>query len=483
VLLLALHLSSARADEPRATVLVSSLQAQNPEGAGLAGVIEGILARELDGQAGVSVLQVEDAPAFDEYSARTYMDSCPTGEYVGCTLVVGARANARYAITGSVLGLANGAQVQITILDITGSRVMLSFKSDLAPGKDEDFATGVAGVLLAAVQGEIGQQDDIRDEEAPKDVPVVENDVVAAELAELSDELGTLTEVLDNPRDIVKPPPLTLAEIEEQQTEEGGVAPWVRLGITPQAYVRYKNSGLRFPEWQKRALGRASQLHLRVMGGYWRGPTEATFYNRYAYNSTLVVEDSYTAQAVNMGNTVSGGAEVAFGLLPFLDLGVAGGVALGHLTVDVSSIEAPTDPVVLEQTSLWFGPRVAVMFFPTSSVRPGVGGGVNFVNVSAPEATVVVPETAYAFPSAWLVYGQVYGGAELRVDPHVDLFARVPVDFLVGGDPLREHRDTTNAALTPVAPEAGASVAVGGLVGVQVRLGGRKVKEPREFEP
>ncbi|MFZ5478780.1 MAG: hypothetical protein ACOZNI_18555 [Myxococcota bacterium] len=485
MLTLPLLFATARAEDGRTPVLVSSLQAQNPEAAGLAGIIEAVLARELGATPDIAAITVDDAPAFDEYAARTYMDACPPGEIVGCTLVLGSRANATLAVTGTVLALPTGARVQISILDVAGARVMLSFKSDLAPGKDADFAAGVAAVLVAAAHGDIGGLDDIRDEaEDVEERP--SNDEIAAQLAELSDELGEISEVLDQPREEIKAPALTAEDLEKQAKREG-IKAWERLGLTQEQYLRYRNSGLDLPTWRKRATGRAMQLHLRAFGGYWLGPTDATYYNRYAYDASLVVEDSYTARAVRNASGVSGGLEVAFGLTPFLDLGAAGGLALGRLTVDISSVESPTSPVVLEQTVAWLGPRVAVTFLPTSAVRPTVGGGVTFVNVPAPGGTVQVPEQAYAFPATWLVYGQAFAGAEVRLDDRVDLFARFPVDVKIAGSTLAEHQDTTNAApevadAAAAGPEHGAPLGFSAVVGVQVRLFGRRPPEiEREF--
>ena len=430
------------------------------------------------------MLRVDDSPAFLDYSARMYMDACPPAEVAGCTLIVASRAKARYAVTGSVLSLPEGARVQITILDIASSQVLVSFTSDLADGHDAGFAEGVANVLLAAVRGEIGQPGDIRfdDDEAP--TPRFTDEQFAAQLGELSAELGTHIDVSDRSGQAIPPPAYTLEDLATHMTDEG-VKPWERLGMRPAAYLRFKNSGMDLVEWRARAVGRQLELHLRGFGGWWRGPSEQTFYNRYAYDAALVVADSYSASAVRIGNAATVDAEAAFGILPFLDVGIAVGVAPGRLTVDVASDPAQAaqpEPVVLQQSSGWFGPRACLMFFPVSNIRAGFGGGVSFVHVNAVDRAADVGVQAHVFPAQWLAYAQVYAGGELRVGEHIDLIARVPVDVRVGGSTLREHRDTTNAALVPEPPDHGADVGVGVLVGVQVRLFGRQPPPLRAIE-
>ena len=67
----------------------------------------------------------------------------------------------------------------------------------------------------------------------------------------------------------------------------------------------------------------------------------------------------------------------------------------------------------------------------------------------------------------WVVYAEVFVGGEVEVSDHVALSLRVPVDLLVGGEPAREERYTTMAALDLQAPDASAVLATGALLIVE----------------
>lgn len=458
-----------------AAVLVSTFQPRNDEAVGLAALIEATIARRLAESPEVTVLAVEDSPAFPDYSARTYMESCPPGDAVGCTLLVGKRAGARFAVTGSVQALPGAARVEVSLLDIDGSRVMVSFTSDLPNGEDAGFAERVAEQVGAATRGEIGQEEDIRTGGPAKARPTEEE--VAALLASEHDT----GQVSKRARGKLDRPRLTMEDL--AGLGGGEVAePWTRLGMTPRAYLRYRNSGLPLREWRTRAYGRQFQLHLRMSAGWWHGPIDATYQNRYAYDDTLVVEDSYSATAPRAGDGATGAVEVAFGLLPWLDVAMAGGLAPGRLTVDVASVEAPTDPMVLSQLTGWFGPRVNAVLLPAASVRPGFGGGVTLVRTHAIDDYAAVPAHAYVFPAEWVAYANVYAGGEVRLDPKLDLFVRVPFDVRLAGGAVREERQTTESALVPEPPVADAGFGYGVLVGVQVRLFGREASESAVLE-
>lgn len=477
MLLVLLALAPALAADPASPtpVLVSAFQPQNPEAGGLAALIEAAVAQRLVARPELRVLAVEDAPAFQDYAARTYMDACPPGDAVGCTLVVGERAGARYAVTGSVQALPGSARVTVSLIDVAGARVMITFRSDLPVGQDTAFADAVADLVIAAMRGEVGGEVDIREDAPEKRRPSEE------EVAELlaSGDLGVVSEVATRAR--ITRPVLTMADLAGQgggEVEE----PWTRLGMKPEEYLRYRNSGLPLQEWRARALGRQSQLVLRSYLGWWRGPSDTLYRNRYAYDATLVVEDSWSATVPRTGNGVTGALEVGFGLLPWLDVAVAGGLAPGDYTVDVAWDQGTSTPVELHQRSAWFGPRVNVALFPTSALRPTFGAGATLLRTHAVSDFAAVPAQAYVFPAEWLVSGHLHAGGEARLNDHLDAFVRVPLDVRVAGGAVREQRQTTNSALVPVAPAADSRVAVGVLVGLQVRLFGRDVPETSRFE-
>lgn len=473
-----LLLAAAWAAEP-VPVLVSGLQPSAPAATGLAALLEGYLAQLLADEPDVLVRRVEEAPPFPDYDARVYIDGCPPGNIEGCTLVIGDRVQARYAITGSVLPLAVGSRVRISILDITDSRVVVTFRTDVAPGEDHAFADSVVKVMRAVVAGQIGSPDDIRDQNSPMEGEdgAVERGTdaeIAAQLAELSPELAAAADVATQPRGSIERPNYTLEDLENVSDE--GLAPWAQVGLSPGQYLRYRNSRLQLFEWKKRAMGHQFQLLLRVEGGWWRGPTGGLYYNRHAYDTQLTVVDSYTALAAQTHGAPTAGGEVAFGLLPSLDIGFAAGASTGSLLIDIAadgSAEGAEQTTTVYPGRVWFGPRLEAAFLPAGVIHPAIGAGATITRTPSVAKYVELPEYAAALPPGMLVYGSVWPGVQVRLADALDFYARIPVDFLLAGDPVVEERDTTTSALVPTAPMSDTSLAVSVLVGLQVRLFGR----------
>lgn len=464
----------ARADST--AVLVSGFQSSAPDATPLASLLENLVAERLDDEVGIQVVRVEQTPAFEDYSARTYMDGCPPGQYVGCTLILAERGDARFALTGTV-GTGRGGElgVSVSIIDVEDSRVMVAFQSAVPAGQDAAVADGIVKVLLAAIRGEIGQVQDIRSDGEGEDPTTRPSDEeLAAQIAELSGELGQVSAVISEPRDSIRRPTYTVADLTAQMEGEG-LKPWERAGMTPGAWLRFKNSGMSLEEWRARGMGRQLELHLRLEGGWWRGPVDSIFYARYAYDPSLTVIDTWSSLQADTGNGPQVGGEVALGLLPWLDVGVGGGAGFGHMDVDVSSTSSAAAPVRYQTQTPWFGPRVTFAPFPTWNARPLAGLGV--IVAHTPGAGTVgldLPVDVLPVDGRWLVYAQASLGGEVQLGDDFSLFLRVPVDLLVGGDPSAEERRTTEAALVPAAPDASATVATGAILGLQLRLFGRK---------
>jgi len=472
--LLLLIAGLARADD--SAVLVSGFQSSAPDAAPLAALIENLVAERLDDEVGIRVVRVEETPSFEDYDARTYMDGCPAGQYVGCTLILGERGDARFALTGTVgPGRSGELGVAVSIIDVQDSRVMVAFQSAVPAGQDAAVADGIVKVLLAAVRGEIGQVQDIRVDGAggdPAERP--SNDELAAQIAELSGELGQVSAVISEPRDSIRRPTYTVADLSAQMEGEG-LKPWERAGMSPGAWLRFKNSGMSLEEWRARSTGRQLELHLRLTGGWWRGPVDSIFYARYAYDPSLTVIDSWSSLQADTGNGPQLGGEVALGVLPWLDAGLAGGAGFGHMDVDVSSTSAAATPIRYQSQTPWFGLRVNFAPFPTWNARPTAGLGMTLAHTPGADTVgLALPADVLPVAGRWLAYAQVSVGGEVQLGDHLGLFLRVPVDLLVGGEPVGEARETTEAALVPALPDADASVATGALIGVQVRLFGRR---------
>jgi hypothetical protein len=464
-------------------VFVSAFQPRNDESQELAVLIEAFVAEKLQDQAELRVLRVEDSPAFEDYSARIYMDSCPPGDIVGCTFVVGGRAEAQWAVTGSVQSLLRGTRVDIDIVDIAGARVAVSFRSELESGRDEAFAEGVARVLVAAIAGEVGAEQDIR-HGADSDEPVEKDDAaMAAELASLERELGAFTAVINRSNVKIGKPKLTAADIAEKATEEGS-KPWERLGMAPADYLRYRNSGLDLPTWRQRAEGRRFQLIVRASGGYINGPVDGEYYGRYAVQGVQTV-DAYAAQSLETGSSGTGSVELGFGVHPLVDVSFRLGVAGGRFSYLISqeSTEAIDDGKIPDtvdgqHANLIVGPRATVALLPASTFRPVFGFGAYYMQGSGIADHILPPDELARFPAepTWNV--ELFGGGEARLNDVLDVYAQVPVSFLIAGDRVVEEHATTVPSLDGIqTPTGAAAIGVGISVGLQVRLFGKKPQE------
>lgn len=483
-LLLALASSSALAASPT-PVFVSSFQPRNDESRELAALIEAFVAEKLQERRELRVLRVEDSPGFEDYSARVYMDSCPPGDIVGCTFVVGGRASAGWAVTGSVQSLLKGTRVDVDIVDINGARVAVSFRSELESGRDEAFAEGVARVLVAAIAGEVGAERDIRRDEGEESEggEAPDNAAVAAELSALQKELGEFTATIRRSNVSLGKPRLTEADIAEKSTEEGS-KPWERLGMAPGDYLRYRNSGMDLPTWRERAEGRRFQVIVRASGGYINGPVDAEYYGRYAVQGLQTV-DAYSAQSTASGSNGTGALELAFGVHPLIDVGVRVGVAGGAFrylisqesTDDLDDGKVP-ESVNGQHTNLIVGPRATIGLLPTSTIRPTFGFGAYWMKGSGIADHILPPDELARFPAQATWHVEAFGGAEVRINDVLDFYAQVPVSFLLDDGETQEERYSPVPSLEGIeALPSPTAIGVAAVVGLQVRLFGSKPQD------
>ncbi|MDP2305163.1 MAG: hypothetical protein Q8P18_03970 [Pseudomonadota bacterium] len=479
--------SAASAAEPETTILVSSLQPRNAEATGLASLVENFLAQELKDHPGFDVLRVEDTPAFEDYAARTYMDGCPRGEVVGCTQIIGERGKAAFAVTGTVLAVVGGTQVQIEILDIRNGRSLIRFESELESGADEAFAEGVAKVLAAAIDGEIGKERDIRfdGEDAPEPMDDVE---VRKQLDELQREMGSVTAVISRSDRVIERPAYSLEDLSKKMEGEG-TKPWERLDMKPAEYLRYKNSGLELFQWRERAVGRKGQLLLRPTVGFSNGPYSGLYYSRSAYDvpsGTLTIVDVYAAQAVQTGSGANFGGSVGFGISPVVDVGATIGVTTGSWTVDIGqeTVGQPasaSQPYSTGQTTLVVGPRVTATLFPVLPIRPTFGGSVLLLRGRTEMDPDSVPE-GLVFEPAVMIAAELFVGGEARISRSVDFFLHVPLQVRLAGEVVSTFRDGIQEEVDAAVPRGAGIIGAGVAAGLQIRLFGAKVKESSRFD-
>jgi hypothetical protein len=475
-------------DDEIPVVLVSSLQARNDAARGLASVVEGALAQAIDKQAGILTRRVEDAPDFDDYSARIYMQSCPAGDTVGCTLVVGERANATLAVTGSVQALARTNRVQIDILDIANARVLVSFQSEVEDVEDPAFADGVANVVLAAARGEIGEEKDIRGGAETEDGDGVSDEEWAKQLNQLTGEMGGVTVVEGQNRRIARPE-FTVEDIAEKMKSEAQ-KPWERLGMSPAEYLRFKNSGLALYEWRQGSRGRQGQVVLRPLAGVYNGPVNTAYYARYAQDDNFDVIDAYGAQAMQTGTAGAFGGTVGYGLAPVLEVGVEGAVTTGSFQSDIfggtlEDLEKTTATEIEpdQASSWWLGAYALVAPFPMAAFRPDGGAGLLFFQGQGSKQHIDATATGVpAFDGSNLVLAELFVGGEARLSKHLDVCLKLPVHLRVAGDATQSIHEPKGDVVQATAPKEAGAVAAGVLLGIQVRLGGKKVEETRLIE-
>lgn len=483
VLLLALlssPLSTAFAADEPPVVLVSALQPSSPEGVELATLLEGYLADEIARDPELQVMRIEETRSFEDYSARVYIQGCPPGDILGCSSIVAERGGADFAVTGTVRTSAAGTEVEVDILDMKESRVVVSFKSQLATGDDKVFAQGVARILAAAVRGQVGAEADIRtidddDDTAQK----LDNDAVARQIAQLSKDLGEVTVALSRPNRVIPKTTYTVDDLAEQSNTDG-LKPWDRLKMTPGEYLRYKNSGFDLVEWRARSAGRQGQLLISPMFGYANGTMAASFYGAYATDSTTDVVDSYSAESQQSGPGAWINAVVGYGLTQTIDVGVSVGLQTGSFTRDIDYVVVDqlvaetTDPQSFTASRLTLGARVGVGLFPARSIRPRLGGGLDWMRGYSVTQFEAMPEWITVFPAPNLLVGQAYVGGEARMSKNVDFVLQVPLTMMLAGTQPSTSRTGSQDVVTESVPNGPKLVGVGVSAGVQIRLLGKK---------
>ena len=487
-MLLALSLAqfAVRSAEAADTVpiLVSALQPETPEALALATLLEGYLAVEIANDDELSVIRIEDTPSFEDYSARIYIDSCPAGDILGCTSIIAERGKANFAVSGTVRTSATGTEVEVDILDMKQSRVVVSFKSDIAAsetGKDSDtrvFAQGVARILAAAVHGEVGQEHDIRTDDDDEAAPRLDNDAVAREIAQLSKDLGEVSVALTRPNKAIPKTSYTLDDL-AGEADTDAAKPWDRLDMSPGEYLRYKNSGYNLLEWRKRAEGRQGQLLIAPMFGYANGAMAGMFYASYATDATTQVVDSWSAETQRSGSGAWVNAVVSFGLLPTLDVGLSVGMQSGTFTRDIDDIvvdQPPetSEPADFSSSRLTIGARASVGLLPARSLRPRFGGGIDWMQGYSITSFEGMPEWVTVFPAQTLLVAQGFAGGEARISNNVDFVLQIPITVLLTGAGAQTSRTGTQSVVTTTTPEGPPVLGAGVTAGVQIRLFGAK---------
>lgn len=479
--------SPAQAKDDPTRVFVSSFSAQSRDARSIASLMSGFLRQQLDDHPELDAIGVDEVGPVYDTSAALYLDSCPDGDQVGCAFVVGEVAQAEFALTGTVDSIGDASRVELIIIDVLESREVISFQADLALGDDVVFAEGVARVLIAVVRGDAGRSDDIRADDDTVSLATIEarrQAEIAAQLDQLSGELGDVTTLTTRSEMQIDRPRFTTRDLTDRMEEEG-VKPWERLDMKPREYLRYKNSSLSLRDWRQRALGRQGQLLFRVGLAAGTGPTHGEYYGVYARSDqNLNVVEAYSYQAVTSGSGFGAQASVSYGILPYLEVGALVGTTSGRYGLLIDSYVVGDEHTIGEpeddsNTVIYFGPQVLGSIMPTSIIRPvfGVEGAYMIGTAITSRYALPVEELdGFSSPGLLMVGGRV--GAELRVAKQIDLFLHLPFGTVIAGKSSSSTRVGSDGLDVQdiVDPPGLSPISAGINAGLQVRLGGQETE-------
>jgi hypothetical protein len=476
-----------------ATVFVAPFVAKDREAVGMAGMMPSFLEMELDQHPGLRVVRIEEIPPVHDQDAAAYLESCPPGQIVGCAFVVAENSGARFALAGTARTIASGTRAEIVIIDVAASREVIAFQVDLGSGNDERFAEGVAGVLIAVVKGEAGRNEDIRDLSVEDEADYT---ATVSQLNALSGEIGDVSTIqVRRPAQIVRPK-MTSEDIADRLETEG-IKPWERVGMGPGEYLRFKNSGMSLSTWQHRNSGRTGQLIIRPGIGYGRGPTHGKYYGSYARGGvdTLAVQEVYAWQSQLSGGGMHSSVSLGYGLGRIFEVGGTLGYAQGRYEIEVLSktinnTAAPTRPTEHPNPNMFVGGYVLAAMMPDMAIRPVLGGGVTYWKGSGVETKEQLPEDLTTFEGAALVLAEARVGVEARLSRQIDAYLHVPMTAVVAGkDTVVYHEgadcmqdDGSQCLRTSMAPPGVSAMGAGVMLGIQIKLFGKKFEKVRYRE-
>jgi hypothetical protein len=460
------------------TVLVAPFESANdvvkPESRRIETLIRDRLKRQY------ILVELEAIEKFDQgYDARTYMDSCPPGQHMGCAFVVGGRAGAEWTVTGKVADDLDGLAVKVSFIDITNSNVSLTFGVTLDGTNDDVFVDGVATVLDKIISGaaeEVDIRGSLDDPEARAALEAAQASMIASSLAELEDTLG---EVEQQMMIEVEAPKLSRDDLRNLEGREDGT-PWDNLEMSQSEFLRYRNSGKPLSDWRRLSNGRAGQLLARIAFGGGTGPFEQIFDGRYVLDDTdlQVIETSEFQEISNGGNTfvefeLGVGVHRWFEVTGLFGFRSAPYYFLFHQQVqnddpDTIRIKPAEKDIV---NSMHFGARMSFVPLTTYPVRPTVGAGFVYWMGTTLNQVVVAPPAIKELPANSLFLIQLTPGGEVSLGRYVNVFARAVVDIPLFGKTEQLYHDGASSLNPRPEPAREWTAGIGGQAGVQLRFG------------
>ena len=280
----------------------------------------------------------------------------------------------------------------------------MSFVAVLGAGEDAQLP-GVASVLTAVVRGEAGRVEDIRDltvAEAP------DYSAAAAQLAQLSAELGDIETQTARSGAVIT----SAGHRRRDQRPDGprGCEALGRLGLGPDEYLRWRNSGEDLETWRSRHAGRQQRLIVRAGFGFFQGPVDGVYRGVAAMeNRQLNVIEGYSWQTMAGGSGFLSEFGIGYGLTPELEFGAVFGLASGQYQTRVESIvfdpengrvQDSGETPILKYTNSnhYIGLYSQYAFRPASAFRPLVGAGILRWVGDTVDGKEAVPESLGTFP-------------------------------------------------------------------------------------
>ena len=462
-------------------VLVSPFQARTRAGTATANQLTVQVEEALAAADGVMVQPLSGLPPVNELDATTYARTCPQGQFVGCAYVLADSAPVRAAVAASVETTRGAHRVEVHIIDMDRSEDVLAFDAEFAPVDQPVFATALARLVVAVVNGDAGLSRDIRAAAVdPSMGGQRERDraIAGAQLDALSNEIGDSGTVVGLTPGQIRREKISTEDLAEAIDSEAA-KPWERLDMKMDEYVKYRNSGLDLLEWRDRAAGKQWQLLVRGAVGFGRGPSGGEYYALQARAADdLSVVETWAWQTANSGSGVNWEASAGLGVLPILELGaVAGGQSgifkLNSWRITEGQSYNEPEPVSTGNSAWYVGPQALVALMPTSRVRPVVGGDFRYWRGQSVTAKVDAIDPELPRPAApWMVTVGGRVGAEARMGEHLDLFLHLPFHMLVGGKTEARSHQGSGYIETLRQPDEIGTFGAGVQVGLQARFFG-----------
>ena len=320
--------------------------------------------------------------------------------------------------------------VEIHILDMRRSEDVLAFEAELAVEDEGELASAVARLVASVVDGASRLVGDIRAMEDPDADLEADRDraVAAAQLDSLSKEIGGAesVDILDE-GEVVREK-ITVDDLSEQIASEAA-KPWERLGMRVTEYVKYRNSGLNLAQWRDLVAGRRGQLVVRGGLGWATGPSNGGYYFLEAKAAAdLQVVETWAWANATTGQGLNWEVDVAYGLLPSVELGLVMGGLTGQYSVqswnftEGQTLREP-DPAQTSSAVTYLGPQVLFALLPTSQVRPVVGGEVRYwlgTSVLDHVESAALPADAPTFEDTWMLTAGGRVGVEATLGESFD---------------------------------------------------------------